>query len=150
MAEPEVLPDHDAPCVQPVGQHGADELARAQPGELGGELEHADRVRAEFPEKLGAAPQGAQLRRVGTGPDHLGRVRVERDHHQRQAQVPRGRGCPGHDPLMPPVHAVEDADGHHGGPPGARHLTQTHPALHDAAPLPFTGGLVHQAPLRSW
>ena len=31
----------------------------AQPGELNGEIQHADRVRARFPEKLGAAPQAA-------------------------------------------------------------------------------------------
>ena len=117
VAEAEVLADRPRPPRAAGRPAPPGRTPPGQPGELQRELQHADRVRAELAEQLGPAAQGAQQRRVGPGPDHLARVRVEGDHHQRQAQLPRGLGRPGHDPLVAPVHAVEHADGDHARAP---------------------------------
>ena len=67
---------------------------------------------------------------MGSGPDHFVRVRVEGDHHHRQPEFLRHlHGAPD-DALMPPVHAVEDADRDHGATPAVRHVVQALPAVH--------------------
>ena len=71
VAEPEVVPHHDPAGVQPVGQHGPDELIRSQPGEVEREGQHADRVAALGAQQLHAAADAGQQRGVRAGPDHL-------------------------------------------------------------------------------
>ena len=60
VPEPEILPHHHPGRVQPVHQHGPDELVRPQLGELAGERQHADRVHAQPGQQLRAPPGRAQ------------------------------------------------------------------------------------------
>ncbi len=64
VAKPEVLPHHDPAGVQPVGEHGADELVRPQLREVERERQHADRVAAFLAQQLDPAADAAQQRRV--------------------------------------------------------------------------------------
>jgi hypothetical protein len=72
---------------------------------------------------------------VRTRPDHLVRVRVERDHDDRQAPLTAQLGGPADDPLMAAVHAVEDADRRDALTPLGGHIIQAVPAVH--APVSF-------------
>ena len=130
MAEPEVLPHHHGGGVQPFGQDDADELIRAEPGEFQVEREHADRVGAEAGEELGPPARGNEQRRMRTGPDHLIRVRIEGDHHDRQLPGPRNLFRPADDALVTAVHAVEHADRRDARTPVGRHFSQAVPAVH--------------------
>ena len=73
------------------------------------------------------------------GPDHLVRVRVEGDDHDRQPALGGDRDGPADDALVAAVHAVEDADGDHASGPSPRHVVQALPALHVRILLPSGG-----------
>ena len=108
-----------SPPPRPARRAGARpaRCARTSPATAGmnsgGERQHAHRVHAELGDQLGLAVQRGEDRRVRAGPDHLGRVRVEGQQQARPAHRP-GPGDRGADQLLvPPVHAVEHADGDH-------------------------------------
>ncbi len=131
VAEGEVLADHDLRRVQPLHQHLVHELLGRQARDLSGERQHAEHLDAELFGQLGAAPQGGQLRRMTTRAHHLGRVRVEGHQHTGDVAAARLLHRVRDQLLMPPMHAVEDADGHHAPAPAAGDLLQTTPSLHD-------------------
>jgi DNA-binding SARP family transcriptional activator len=136
VPEPEVLPHHHLGGVQPVGDHLADELVRAELGEPVSERQHADRVHAQSGQQFGAAADGAQERRVRPRPHHLVGVRVEGDHHHGQSEVTRGFPRGAHDELMPAVHPVEHPHGGDAGTPASGHVGQTAPEPHALHLLP--------------
>ena len=114
---------------------------------------HAEHVDAERLDQLGLARRLGEHRRVRPGPDHLGRVRVERHHHRLHAQLPGPlHGVPD-DLLVPPVHAVEDADGDDRAAPatGCR-LDPRHrcmPFLPHSVPVAAGGGDRRLTPARA-
>ena len=63
-------------------------------------------------------------------PDHLVRMRVEGDHHDRQVPLHADLGRAGDDALMATVHAVEFADRDDGLTPPCRHIVKPVPAVH--------------------
>src|SRR5829696_3046163 len=130
VTEAEVLPHHHGGRVQLLHHHDVHELGRAQPAELGAEGQHAQHVDAELRHDVGLAAQFGQHRRVGAGTDHLARVRVEGQHHRRQAALPGALHRPPDELLVTAVDAVEDADGHHAATPPRRCVVEATPALH--------------------
>ena len=72
---------------------------------------------------------------MGAGPDHLVRVRVEGDDHDRQAALGCGLRGTGDDALVTAVDAVEHADGDDAGAPVRGHLVRALPPLHVRFPL---------------
>jgi len=139
VAEAEVLPYHHGGGVQPLGQHDPDELIRTQPGELRGEREHEQGIGAQASQQLGQPPPGGEGRRVRARPDHLVRMRVEGDHHDRQVPRPGQLDGTADDALMTTVHAVEHADDGDGPAPVGGHVVQAVPAVHDRGSSLFGG-----------
>ena len=130
VAEGEVPPDDDLGGVQPVHEHLVGERGGLHALQLGGEREHAERVDPELGDQVGAAAQAGQPGRVAARADDLGRVRVERDQHRRQAAGAPALDRPIDQLLVSAVHAVEHADRHDAAAPTRRYGLQPPPALH--------------------
>ena len=133
VPEPEVLPHHDIGGVQPVDDDVMDEFLGTDLGQRGGERQHQEGVHPEFGDQLGPAAQRGQQGRVAARPDHLGRMRIERHQHRRQAVRPTGRDGLPDQRLMPTMHAVEHADGQHATSPARRDLVDAAPVLHQSS-----------------
>ena len=137
VAEPEVVADHHERGVQVLDQDVVHELLGRELGELRRERDHAEHVDAERLDQLGLAGRLGQHGRVRAGPDHLGRVRVEGHDHRRDAEFSGPVDGVPDDLLVPPVDAVEDADGDHRPAPAARRRLIPPPPLHSVS-LPAT------------
>ncbi len=130
MSEPEVLPHHHPGRVQPVYQHGADELIRLKLRELQRERQHTDGSHAEPGQQLCAAPGAAEQWRMRAWPNHLVWVRVKGDDHDRQPKLAGHLDSASHDPLMAAMHAVELTNGDDGPAPLGWHVIKAVPPLH--------------------
>ena len=135
MPEPEVVADHHDRRVQRLDQHVVHERLGAELGERRGERDHAERVHAQLLDQFGLAHRLGQHRRVRAGPDHLGRVRVEGDHHRLEPEIAGALHRMADDRLVAAMNAVEDADRDHRAAPAAGHRLVPPPPLHRGPPL---------------
>jgi hypothetical protein len=133
VAEAEVLPHHDPDRMQPVHQDLLDELLRAELRQLESEGQHEHRIDTDGFEQVRTVVRRGQQRRMGTRPDHLGGMRIERDGDGRRAALARQFDRPPHHAAVTLVDSVEEADRHYAAArraPSRRHLGQAVPALH--------------------
>ena len=92
--------------------------AGRQPGELPVERDDHQLFQAQPFEQFGLALERRQHRRGSPPVEHSVRMRIEGHRGRRGPRGPRGLDRLAQDLLMPAMHAVEHADGHH--PAGAR------------------------------
>src|SRR5262249_55895342 len=101
--------------------------------------DHAQDVHSQRLNELRLAAGLGEDRRVRAGTHHLGRMRIERDHHRGDAGLPGPLDRVGDDLLVSTVDTVEDPDGHHGtAPPGWSRLDAP-PPLHAQLLSPAAG-----------
>ena len=127
--EAHVVAHDDRPRPEQLLEPGAHELLGALVGEVEGVGDHEDGVQAGGRQGREPVRQGGDHGQVGLGVVNQHRVRVEGHGHRQRPGAPRPAGPldnPAQDRLMPAVHAVEDADGHHAARPTRRTQTRGH------------------------
>lgn len=130
MTEGEVVPDRHRPGVQQVDEDALHVLLGAPRGDLPVEADHEHRVDAVACRGDRPLFERGEHRRDMVRPEDHGRMRVEGHHDRRDARFVRLLHRSGDEPLMSPVHPVEDPDGHRGAREIRRDLIQSVPDIH--------------------
>ena len=130
MSEGEVLPDDHGSGVQNPADHPVEVGPGAPARKLPVEVDHEHRVDAVLCGTDGTLFQRSQGRRDGVRAEEDGGMGVEGHHHRRHSELTRALYRRRYELLVPPVDAVEDADGDDGAREVVGHLFQSVPDIH--------------------
>ena len=131
-AETEIVAHFQVPHAKAFNQCGVDELGRAELAQPTIERQAQHQIDALLAQQLQLFTQAGEPRRRLVRRKVLTWLRLEDHHAARQPQLGRTFAQARQDGLMPPVHAVEIADGGDAAPmPGAQ-VVKTSKQLHTA------------------
>ncbi len=120
LAEAEVVAHQHPAHAEPTHQHVLDELLGGQRRERRIEARDEHVRDAERPKRIELLAQSREARRGGVAREELARMRIERQHGGRQAQVVRGLEEAHEHGLVAAMDTVEVADGQGDRPGGDR------------------------------
>lgn len=110
------------PHAEAFNQRGVDELRGTQLSQAAIERQAQHQIDALLAQQLQLFTQAGEPRRRLVRREELTRLRLEDHHAARQPQLGRTFAQARQDGLMPPVHAVEIADGGDAAPMSGRRL----------------------------